>query len=95
VPYIPHLTHYVWLHPDGDFAWGTWLALDSEWLRLCDALFFIGSSPGADMELVEARRIGLDIYTDLNDVPCQGGYAGHCQGDARALEELPLFGGIT
>lgn len=68
-PYIPHLSHYIWLHPWGEFSWNKWLELDLEWLRLCDALFYLGPSRGADMEKRVAASMGMPIYTSLEELP--------------------------
>jgi hypothetical protein len=38
-------------------------------IRQCDAMFFFGSSHGADMERKLAEGLGLTIYTDMEDVP--------------------------
>jgi len=68
-PFIPHLTHYIWLHPKGDFDWEVWMELDKVWLEVCDALFFIAPSRGANIELELAKKLGLKIYYKLEDVP--------------------------
>ena len=67
-PFIPHLTHYVWLRPEGDFSYDKWCELDVEWLKLCDALYFIGSSNGANAELELAKKLGLKIFYSLEEV---------------------------
>lgn len=69
VPFIPHLSHYIWLHPDGDFAYKIWTNLDLEWLKVCDAFYYIGSSPGVDVELKIAEEMGIPIYYKCVDVP--------------------------
>ena len=61
-PFIPHLCHYIWLHPAGNFEYETWT-------NVCDALFFIGESPGANNELKIAKEMGLTIYMKLEEVP--------------------------
>jgi len=68
-PFIPHLCHYIWLHPEGNFEYETWKKYDLEWLRVCDALFFIGDSPCANNELKIAEEMGLTIYMQLEEVP--------------------------
>ena len=47
----------------------TWTRYGFEWLDVCDALFFIGESPGANNELKIAREKGLTIYMKLEEVP--------------------------
>lgn len=68
-PFIPHLSHYIWMHPDGDFDYQLWTKLDMEWLKVCDAFYYMDSSPGADKELEKAREMGIPIYTKIEDVP--------------------------
>lgn len=72
VPFIPHLTHFVDeraaisgvpMHYDEYLAW------DTEWLEACDAILYLGSSPGADFELENAKRLGLEIFYSVEEVP--------------------------
>ena len=67
-PYIPHLTHYVWLNPNGDFPYEKWCELDDEWLKSCDGLFFIGHSNGATRELELAQKLNLKIFYNLEEI---------------------------
>ena len=68
--YIPHLSHYVWLHPEGNFPYEHWVAQDYVWLDECDALYFIASSPGADKERAYMEKgWRRPVYTSLEDVP--------------------------
>jgi hypothetical protein len=71
-PYIPHLTTFV--EPAtkaglGPQTWEHWLQWDLPWLRVCDAVLFLGPSPGADREVREARKLGLPVFTDVEDLP--------------------------
>ena len=68
-PFIPHLTHYIWMHPDGDFSYETWTEIDMEWVRTSQALYYISQSPGADKELEEALKLGHPVYRSLEEVP--------------------------
>jgi len=68
-PFIPHLTHYIWMHPDGDFPYEIWTEIDLEWLRVCHAFYFMSSSPGADKELMEALKLRHPVYRSLDEVP--------------------------
>jgi len=68
-PFIPHLTHYIWMHPDGDFPYETWTEIDMEWVRVCQALYYIAPSPGADEELMVALKLGHPVYRSLEEVP--------------------------
>jgi len=73
-PIVPHLTFFMALHPDGaDVLWEQWLKCDFELIRRCDALFYIGPSLGADRERRLAEELGLAVYTDLDEVPDEGG----------------------
>jgi len=45
------------------------VALDSAYISVCQALFYIGSSKGANRELDWAKEHGLIIYYKLEDVP--------------------------
>ena len=67
--YIPHLTHYVHLRPNCPFEYKEYLYNDKEFLKVCDALFFIEHSNGADEELELAKRLMKKIYCDLRTVP--------------------------
>lgn len=71
-PFIPHLSHYIWLHPAGDFGYETWTALDFEWLDQCEAFYYLKSSRGADAELHVAERMGIPIFRSLEEVPNLG-----------------------
>jgi len=68
-PFIPHLSHYIWLHPEGNFNYSKWTELDFEWLGTCEAFFFIAHSRGADAELNAAKAIDLPVYYDIDEVP--------------------------
>jgi hypothetical protein len=68
-PFIPHLTYFVEKEMgDQRPSWFWWLARDIKILRRCDGLFYLGSSPGADLELKVAKsmkffvRIFIGIY---------------------------------
>ena len=71
-PLIPHL------YDDFDtiakmtgykFEWQDYMEMDLAFLEKCDALYFIGSSKGADIELARAKELGLKIYYSLDEVP--------------------------
>ena len=68
-PFIPHLSHYIWMHPDGDFDYKTWTAMDFEWLQFCDALYVIAPSPGALAEVDYAKKHNIPVYDDIDDIP--------------------------
>jgi len=64
-PYTPHLLHQLKLKKPHEF----WMEFDDQWLRQCDALFYIAPSPGANIELARARELGMRVYFDLEEVP--------------------------
>jgi hypothetical protein len=71
-PFIPHLSHYVdirALNTGSPLTWEEYMMQDLAWLEVADALFFMGESKGADIELEAARVRGLNIYYKLSEVP--------------------------
>lgn len=69
---IPHLSHYVDMRAQGlsvDIPWQTWMEQDLRLLKGCDSLFFIGPSPGANIEKETALDWGLEVYCSLDEVP--------------------------
>jgi len=63
-PLCPHLTHY-WdeLFPR---EYESWMAMDFAYIAKCDALIRIpGYSPGADREVVEAKRLGILVVDSI------------------------------
>ena len=75
-PFVPHLSQYwddhLWCGGD-NLPYERWMEWTLSWLRVCDALYFIGSSPGADRELALAEELGLPIYRSLDEVPAVEG----------------------
>jgi hypothetical protein len=74
-PFIPHLTHYVDIRGkecNNAPSWIEYMMRDLAWLHVADALYFIGRSQGADIELEAAYEDGLDIYYALSEVPDVG-----------------------
>lgn len=71
-PYIPHLSHFLDVYAQEkqiQLPWEYWLNFDKVWLEKCDALYFIGSSPGADKEIGWAKEMGLKIFYSMEEVP--------------------------
>ena len=71
-PYIPHLTHFVDLLSKEEgipLRWEDYIDWDLTWIRLCDALLYLGDSRGARLELEYAKRLGKKIFTRLDDIP--------------------------
>jgi hypothetical protein len=69
LPFIPHLSHYINLRTDESFPAEFWYSFDFPWMDVCDALFYIGSSLGADKELEYAKKKKMTIYYSLFEVP--------------------------
>ena len=63
-PYVPLLSHFQHLvHPQ---AYRTWMALDHEWLIVCDCLLRLpGISDGADREVEQARTMGIPVFSTI------------------------------
>jgi hypothetical protein len=71
-PFIPHFMCYLDRRADATnnhLTWSEYMARDFAWLEVADALFFMGESRGANMELEAARSMGLDVYYMLSNVP--------------------------
>ena len=71
-PYVPHLTHFIderAMETGVPMAYEEYLAWDNEWLKACDAFLYLASSRGADIELAEARRLGIQVYHREEEIP--------------------------
>jgi hypothetical protein len=71
-PFIPHLTHYVDLRArelGTPLGWSDYIAWDLEWLAVADALLYLASSPGADLELRRAQELGKVIFRSVDEIP--------------------------
>jgi hypothetical protein len=71
-PYIPHLTHYVDLLAKEQgikLSWDDYIRWDIPWLDVCEALLYLGTSMGADLELMRARELNKTIFLSLSMVP--------------------------
>lgn len=71
-PYVPHLTDLIDKRAKEvgrEMSWSDFMEWDSPWLRVCDALMFIGPSKGANMELEDAKHLGKTIFYSISDVP--------------------------
>ncbi len=67
IPRIPE--EQVREAPPLQMAYEEYLAWDNEWLKACDALLYLAPSRGADIELEEAKRLGLRVYYAEDEVP--------------------------
>jgi hypothetical protein len=67
IPFIPHLSHY-W-HKFFEHDWQTWLRIDHEVLRRCDAVLRIpGESLGAEHEVATAKQLWIDVFYDIESL---------------------------
>jgi hypothetical protein len=71
-PYIPHLTHW----PDIlakelgiDMDWPDYMNWHAPWVDHCDALFLLGESKGALLELNRAKEQGKTVFHTLEEIP--------------------------
>lgn len=72
-PLIPHLSHFTDSYAQYlgiKFTWEQWMAQDLAFLEKCDAILYLASSKGADIELARAKELGLQIFYSLDEVPC-------------------------
>lgn len=71
-PFIPHLSHWVDKYANETnriIPYEKYLEWDNQFLVLCDGLYFINHSKGADKELALAKRLRLKIFYKLDDIP--------------------------
>ena len=75
VVFCPHTMSLNWYH-DGRPEFHDYAAVvgrqDIGWLRLCDAVLLCPDwegSKGTQMEVAEARRLGLPLWLSIGDVP--------------------------
>ena len=66
--YIPHLSHYIHLRPQCPFVYEEYLQNDRAFLKICDALLVIGSSPGTDREVDFAHANNIKIYYSIEEI---------------------------
>lgn len=63
-PFCPHLSHY--LHLQRQRKYSDWIELDAEFVKVCDALLRLpGKSVGADMEVAQAKELGIPVFDSL------------------------------
>lgn len=66
-PYAPLLFHFQ--HIFSPWSYETWMDLDLEWLKLCDAVLRLpGESPGADREVEVAKSLGIEVFESINQI---------------------------
>ncbi len=67
-PFIPQTMLHGW-ERDKRFTVELFKEIDFAWLDFCDALYFISESPGANVERELARKKGLQLFDNLEQVP--------------------------
>lgn len=67
-PFVPHTQSCGW-EQDARFCYDDFLRIDFEWLEVCDAILYLGPSPGADKELEYAGILGLTVFRSVEEVP--------------------------
>lgn len=66
-PYCPHTSY--WIEMRCHLSYDEWLSYDMEWLMICDVVYRMpGYSPGADLEVVVARREGIPVVYALDEL---------------------------
>ncbi len=67
VAFVPHLTMFWDLVHRHDY--NTWLEMDLQYLLRCDGLLrFSGESPGAEIEIAEARRSVIPVFYSIQEI---------------------------
>lgn len=66
-PFAPLLSHFQDIyHP---MPYETWMEVDLIWLAQCDAVLRLpGESKGADLEVAEAKRLGIPVFYQLTQI---------------------------
>lgn len=69
--FVPHLSHYMHTHYSCVQDYGEWwYDEDNTFLEYwANALYYIGPSYGADLELALAKKKGFKIFHHLEEVP--------------------------
>jgi hypothetical protein len=66
-PFVPHATHF-W-HMLFPRPYEFWLDLDNQFLPFCEAVLRLpGPSSGADNEVHLAQRLGIPVFTVIEDL---------------------------
>ncbi len=67
IPHVPHCATGDW---EGDLKWRHFMAIDKTLIEhWATHLFFIGESPGANLERAWAEKRGLPVLTNMHDIP--------------------------
>ena len=67
--FVPHLSHYIHINKNCPLDI-PWYSVDNSFLEhWANAFFYLSKSNGADAELELAKKLGLEIFYSLDDVP--------------------------
>lgn len=67
VPFCPHLSGLWQMIKPVDYE--AWLTYDFAWIERCDALLRMpGASPGAEREVAFAKKLGIPVFTNINEI---------------------------
>ena len=70
---IPHHSLFMWQYlknnHDINLPYEFWMQQDSGKIKVCQALFFVSHSKGADLELQYALDNDMKVYYNINEVP--------------------------
>lgn len=73
VPLVPHLSALWHVVTPRERSW--WLELAKGYIRVCDGLYRIeGASEGSDGEVIEAKQVGIPVFTDIRPLEIFCGY---------------------
>ena len=68
---VPHLSHWLDLRAREigvELGWQDFMNSDVEIVKRCDAILYISSSKGADIELNTAIENGLKVFTSVDEL---------------------------
>lgn len=72
-PFVPHVLGFALEQrvssKGAEFDYERWMQWCMAWLKGSHGIYLIESSNGADRELVQAKRDGLQIFRNLEEVP--------------------------
>jgi len=69
IPYIPCLDFLVGLLSDTPLTLDDYMRVSTEWLKMCDGILVLGMSSGVEKELAVAKRLGLRLFTSVDEIP--------------------------
>jgi len=67
-PYVPCLDILLGF-VDGQWEYKDFADINMSFLEVCDAIFFLGHSKGADAELERATALGKQVFKKWEEVP--------------------------